>query len=179
MQAMRSTSERNAKRQRERWPAAGALPSIVPKVHTDRQPAADQWERRLALQTKLKISEPGDPCEQEAVRIADQALAMPARHASDHAPRSIQRFPGKSNRQADATPAGVEQVVADPGKPLEPTYDRIWSDASGTTSAAYAYIPARLRLNRPIGSARGRTPWDVISFLARVNMHRRQPRVWG
>src|SRR5205085_8597282 len=34
-----------------------------------------------AIQTKLAINQPGDPYEQEADRIADQVMTMPAHHA--------------------------------------------------------------------------------------------------
>ncbi len=76
--------------------------------------------KQFGLQAKLKISEPGDIYEQEADRIADQVLAAPVHpSASGTAPR-IQRFSRQSNGQMDAAPASVDQVLATPGRPLEP-----------------------------------------------------------
>jgi Domain of unknown function (DUF4157)/Lysine-specific metallo-endopeptidase len=77
-------------------------------------------QKRLGLQTKLKINEPGDIYEQEADRIADQVMATPAHHAVSGAPPRIQRSSGQSNGQADAAPASVDQALANPGRPLEP-----------------------------------------------------------
>ena len=77
-------------------------------------------KKRLGLQTKLKINEPGDIYEQEADRIADQVLATPAHSAVSGAPPRIQRFSGQSNGQMDAAPASVDHALASPGRPLEP-----------------------------------------------------------
>ena len=43
-------------------------------------------KRRLGLQTKLKVNEPGDVYEQEANRIADQLMAAPAHSVVSGAP---------------------------------------------------------------------------------------------
>ena len=43
-------------------------------------------KKRLALQTKLAVNEPGDVYEQEADRVADEVLARPARSAVSSAP---------------------------------------------------------------------------------------------
>jgi hypothetical protein len=75
-------------------------------------------KKRLGLQTKLKINEPGDIYEQEADRIADQVMSTPA-HTNVSAPR-IQRFSGQPNGGMDMAPATVEQALASPGRPLEP-----------------------------------------------------------
>ena len=75
---------------------------------------------RLGLQTKLRVNEAGDVYEQEADRIADQVMATPAHHAISSAPPRIQRFAGHPARQAEAAPAGVDQALASPGRPLEP-----------------------------------------------------------
>ena len=76
--------------------------------------------KRLGLQTKLTVNEPGDTYEQEADRIADQVLATPAHPAVSAAPPRIQRFSGQSNGQTAAAPASVDQALASPGRPLEP-----------------------------------------------------------
>jgi hypothetical protein len=113
--------------------------------------------KRLGLQPKLTVNEPGDSYEQEADRIADQVLAMPAHPAMSGAPPRIQRFAGQSTGQAEAAPTSVDQALASPGKPLEPAlrqdierrfgYDfsrvRVHSDAAAEQSArdvaAHAY----------------------------------------
>jgi hypothetical protein len=77
-------------------------------------------KKRLSLQTKLEISEPGDPYEQEADRIADQVLARPAHPTTGGAPAHIQRFSAQPARQAAASPVSVDQVLASSGRPLEP-----------------------------------------------------------
>jgi len=76
-------------------------------------------KKRLGLQTKLTINEPGDIYEREADWIADQVMARPAHQVVRGAPPHIQRFSGQSNGQLDAVPASVDQALASPGKPLE------------------------------------------------------------
>jgi len=77
-------------------------------------------KKRLGLQTKLKVNEPGDIYEQEADRIADQVLTSPAHSAASGAPLRIQRFSGQSDGQMDTAPVSVDQALANPGRPLEP-----------------------------------------------------------
>jgi outer membrane protein OmpA-like peptidoglycan-associated protein len=77
-------------------------------------------KKRLGLQTKLKVNEPGDIYEQEADRIADQVMATPAHARVSGAPSRIQRYSGQSSGQMEAAPASVEQALASPGRPLEP-----------------------------------------------------------
>ena len=77
-------------------------------------------KKRLGLQTKLKVNDPGDVYEQEADRIADQVMAAPAHSVVSGAPPRIQRFSGQSNEQVDAAPASVNQALASRGRPLEP-----------------------------------------------------------
>jgi hypothetical protein len=74
----------------------------------------------LPIQAKLKVSEPNDEFEQEADRIADQVMGMPAHPSANCTPLCIQRFSGQSNGQMDAAPTSVDQVLASPGSPLEP-----------------------------------------------------------
>ncbi len=78
-------------------------------------------ENRLDLQTKLNLNEPGDIYEQEADRIADQAMATPPGVGLSGAPPSIQRLSGQPAGQVDAVPASVDQALASPGMPLEST----------------------------------------------------------
>lgn len=75
----------------------------------------------IRLQTKLTVNAPGDVYEQEADRIADQMMAMPAFTTVRGAPPRIQRVSGPANGHMDAAPASVDQVLASPGSPLEPS----------------------------------------------------------
>ena len=83
--------------------------------------AACGKKKRSGLQTKLTINEPGDIYEQEADRIADQVMATPASTGVSGAPPRIQRFSGQSSGHMDTAPASVDQALASPGRPLEPT----------------------------------------------------------
>ncbi|EFH84870.1 DUF4157 domain-containing protein [Ktedonobacter racemifer] len=73
------------------------------------------------LQTKLAINQPGDDYEQEADRLSDQVMRMPTYQAVSGVPPHIQRFSGQSNGLMGAVPASVDQALASPGRPLEPT----------------------------------------------------------
>lgn len=72
------------------------------------------------VQAKLTINQPGDRYEQEAERIADQVMAMPADIAARGMPQRIQRFSGQSKAEIDAAPGSVNKALASPGKPLDP-----------------------------------------------------------
>ena len=72
------------------------------------------------IQAKLKVNEPGDCYEQEADRIGDQVMATPTNSTVSGAPPHIQRFTGQQTGQMDSAPASVDQILASPGKPLEP-----------------------------------------------------------
>jgi hypothetical protein len=52
-------------------------------------------KKRLGLQTKLKVNDPGDIYEQEANRIADQLMAAPTHSVVSHALPRIQRVTGQ------------------------------------------------------------------------------------
>jgi hypothetical protein len=76
-------------------------------------------KKRLGLQTKLKVNEPGDSYEREADRIADQVMAAPVYSGVCSAPPRIQRLAGQPTGQTDTAPASVDRVLASPGRPLE------------------------------------------------------------
>jgi hypothetical protein len=77
-------------------------------------------KKRLGLQTKLKVNEPGDLYEREADRIADQVMATPVHSAVSGLPPRIQRYSGGAAGQMDAAPASVDQALVSPGRPLNP-----------------------------------------------------------
>lgn len=81
-------------------------------------------DRLRSLQTKLAISQPGDPYEQEADRIAEQVMRMPATplaaaHSVYPATPSIQRKPTHEGAQQGGMPL-VNDVISSSGQPLDP-----------------------------------------------------------
>jgi hypothetical protein len=71
------------------------------------------------IQTKLAISSPADPYEQEADRVAEQVLAEPERSSANSGPPPIQRYTGEAGVEATRASANVAQVLAGSGRPLE------------------------------------------------------------
>lgn len=116
--------------------APAASSTSVPGVNLQRKCAAcgqnptvagaceDCNKNRLRnLQTKLAISQPGDPYEQEADRIAEQVMRIPApspaaTHSVDSPSPSIQRKPAEGAQQT-GMPL-VNNVLSSPGRPLDP-----------------------------------------------------------
>ena len=79
-----------------------------------------QEEQRSPIQAKLSVSQPGDVFEQEADRVADQVMSMPANLAVTRRPPQIQRYMGNSTCQANTEAAtSVNNVLASPGRALE------------------------------------------------------------
>ncbi len=72
------------------------------------------------MQPKLTIGASNDPLEQEADRVAEQLLAVPAHPAVGGAPPHTRRFTGQPTREADTAPASLDRVLASPGTPLDP-----------------------------------------------------------
>jgi len=70
--------------------ACGGAPGLDGKCGECRK------KKRLGLQTKLKVNQPGDIYEQEADRIADQVLAEPGHSGVRDAPPRIRRFSWQS-----------------------------------------------------------------------------------
>jgi hypothetical protein len=79
-----------------------------------------ECKSKKRYQAKLTIGASNDPLELEADRIADKVLAAPTNPAVSGAPPRIQRFAGQPIDQADTVPASVDQVLASPGRPLDP-----------------------------------------------------------
>ena len=109
------------------------------------------------VQAKLKVGRAGDKYEQEANRVADQIMAVPAHSTVSCSPPRIQRFAGQATEELDTAPASVYRVLVSSGRPLGPVlrqnmeqrfgYDfsqvRVHSDAAAEQSArdidAHAY----------------------------------------
>ena len=77
-----------------------------------------------SIQAKLAVNAPGDIYEQEADRVADQLMAMPAHTANSGAPPLIQRYSGQATESTSTAPASVDRVLASSGRPLEPALRR-------------------------------------------------------
>jgi len=81
---------------------------------------AECSKKKLALQRKLVLGASNDPLELEADRVADQVLATPTHAEVSGTPPRIQRHAGQAVGETGTAPAGVDHVLADSGRPLEP-----------------------------------------------------------
>ncbi len=97
--------------------------SAIGRIYSLQRTVGNREVERLlksgVIQAKLKVNEPGDIYEQEADRLADQAMASPAHPAIKGAPPRIQRLSRHSNG-LDTAPSNVDQTLARPGRQLEP-----------------------------------------------------------
>ena len=75
-------------------------------------------QKQMLLQTKLKISEPGDKYEQEADRIADEVMRMP--EPSVQSKTIANPTPLNSEQSPSEVPPIVHEVLNSPGQPLHP-----------------------------------------------------------
>jgi hypothetical protein len=98
----------------------------------------------LKPQTKLTVNTLGDVDEQEADRVADQVLPMPAPPSLNSAPPlRIQRFSGQCRWQRTESPtASVDRALASSGKPLDPDLrqdmEQLRIRTTHTTSTSFA-----------------------------------------
>lgn len=76
-------------------------------------------KKRMLLQTKLTIGEPGDSYEQEADRVADQVMAAPAHTSVSKASSGVQRHAATSDGGVDYAPASVDRALASHGMPMD------------------------------------------------------------
>lgn len=77
-------------------------------------------KNKSGLQRKLTIGASNDPLEREADRVAEQVMAASTHSVAKSAPPFIRRSAGQANQGTDIAPDSVEQVLASPGKPLDP-----------------------------------------------------------
>lgn len=78
-----------------------------------------------SLQSKLRINEPGDAYEQEADRVAERVVRMPAGEAGTRrqdgvAGPLIQRQPAERVDGVAEAPSMAHEVLSSPGQPLDP-----------------------------------------------------------
>jgi Domain of unknown function (DUF4157) len=76
--------------------------------------------KRSDLQTKLKVSTPGDIHEHEAERVADSVLSKPVKPLLNRASAQIQRFADAASVGTKAVPASVSAALASSASPLNP-----------------------------------------------------------
>jgi hypothetical protein len=87
-------------------------------------------KEELGIQTKLKISEPGDKYEQQADRVADEVMRMPEslvqRQVEPEEEEMVHRKaianpnPLSSDQSSSEVPPIVHEVLNSPGQPLDP-----------------------------------------------------------
>jgi len=113
----------------------------------------------LQIQTKLRVSTPGDPAEREADHAADQLLASSPVGPIRGARPLVQPDTNWSAGVSDAVPAGVGRTLASPARPLDAPvradmerhlgHDfsrvRVHTDSASAQSAG-RWMPARTRL---------------------------------
>jgi hypothetical protein len=116
-------------------------------------------KKRLALQAKLVVNEPGDVYEQEADRIADRVMGAPAQAAVSGAPPRIQRLPAGPGGPGGAAPPSVDRALAGPGSPLGPALRRDMEQRFG-------HDFSRVRVHT--GSAAERSARDVNALAYTV-----------
>jgi Domain of unknown function (DUF4157) len=119
-------------------------------------------KKLLGLQTKLTINDPGDRYEQEADRIADQVMAMPAHSTISRSPLNIQRFSGESSGQGNEVPESVNRILASSGSPLEP---HLRQDMEGR----FGYDFSQVRVH--IGAEAEQSAQDVNANAYTVGQH--------
>jgi hypothetical protein len=88
--------------------------------HTIAGEECAEWAKnKTGLQRKLAIGRSNDPLEQEADRIAEQAMTAPSHSAVSSAPPRIQRYAGQATDGLDIAPASVDRVLSGSGRPLD------------------------------------------------------------
>ena len=80
---------------------------------------ADRLTEIPNFQTKLKISKPNDPYEQEADRLAKQVASISKHNAIGGEQPQIQNV-GQPNGKVIEPSVNIDRVLASPGSPLEP-----------------------------------------------------------
>ncbi|MBG1270885.1 eCIS core domain-containing protein [Nostoc sp. WHI] len=111
-----------------------------------------QSKREGILQTKLRVSEPGDRYEQEADRVADEVMRMPEptiqRQVESEKEGIVQRK-AIAQQNTSEMPSIVYEVLNSPGHPLDPetrafveprfgqdfSHVRVYTDAEAAQSA--------------------------------------------
>ena len=95
-------------------------------------------QEQALLQTKLKISEPGDQYEQEADRVADEVMQMPEPsvqrqiEAEEEEDEMVQRKATSSPAQESDVPQIVYNVLRSSGQPLDPATRTFMESRFGT-----------------------------------------------
>jgi hypothetical protein len=77
-------------------------------------------KKKIGFQRKLTIGASNDPLEREADRVANLVVASPVHYAVPGTSLQIQRVAAHPTGQMDVVPPSVDQVLASPGRALEP-----------------------------------------------------------
>jgi hypothetical protein len=121
--------------------------------------------RAAATQMKRETNKSGDKCEQEAERVANQALAVSAHTGVSGAQSRNQRLSGQLDSQLDSALASMDQALASPGMPpgsalrqdtegsfghdFRSGFQMRASPLSSTPSPSTAAIQPKLKLGEP------------------------------
>jgi Domain of unknown function (DUF4157) len=141
--------------------ACGSTPGLTGECE------ACSKKKRFGLQTKLKVNEAGDIYQQEADRIADQVLATAVHPGANGAPPRIQCFASQMSGQADAALASVDQTLASPSSPLEPTLQQEMGRRFGYDfSSVRVHTDARAAESARAVNARAYTVGEHVVFDA-------------
>jgi Domain of unknown function (DUF4157) len=123
-------------------PAAGKAPSPAIAKPAPRSGPNPAWQR---IATALPVSEPDDPCEVDANRIADEVLRQATR-GTDMAPirsatttsgggaaqtQNLPRSPPDTADSSAVNPARAQQVLERPGRPLDAETRRFFEPRFG------------------------------------------------
>lgn len=76
-------------------------------------------KRKPGLQTKLRVSQPGDRYEREADRVVEQVMRKPERDGATPASLRLQRLDDGSGYAGVEAPPIVDDVLRAPGRPLD------------------------------------------------------------
>lgn len=115
------------------------------------------------LQTKLRISEPGDPYEQEADRAAEQVMRMPepvrgqSHGEPARGPLVQRRMNGLSGGEAGVTPPIVQDVLLSPGQPLD-AYTRAFFEPR------FAHDLGQVRIHADTQAARSAQAVNALAY---------------
>lgn len=121
------------------------------------------------MQRKLVVNEPGDACEQEADRVAEQVM-LPPEPSRDGAGKlagskpAVQRRLGGSEGPATlTTPPAVDDVLSSPGRPLDSATRVFWEDRFGCDFS-------RVRVHADGRAARSAQLVDALAYTVGRNI---------
>jgi Domain of unknown function (DUF4157) len=118
--------------------------------------------RTFALQSKLRINEPGDIYEQEADGVAERVVAIPANAGLQAASLRIQPCSAHATGREALAPASVDRVLSSAGSPLE-------TDLRQTMERHFGFDFSRVRVHHD--AAAEQSARDVNAHAYTVGHH--------